>query len=232
MNQPGQQRRIDEIGEESRRRIMDAAEELFAERGYDRTSFVDIAERSGISRGSIPWHFKNKDGLVMAVVERAIGRAMPQERYPELPSMTQVMADYADMLQQLSPRMLFMILTEAMNSTGALHEQYCDFLSQRREGLQQWFRIQRPEGVDPAVAEVREADLAAVISGAAIGIQLQWQIDPDSVDLERALNALAALIDSQERLLQAGTAAPQVAERTARKGTVKATAKKSDRKRT
>jgi TetR/AcrR family acrAB operon transcriptional repressor len=38
-------RRIDEIGEESRRRILDAAEELFAEKGFDKTSFVDIATR-------------------------------------------------------------------------------------------------------------------------------------------------------------------------------------------
>lgn len=33
-------RRIDEIGEESRRRILDAAEELFGERGFDSSTVV------------------------------------------------------------------------------------------------------------------------------------------------------------------------------------------------
>lgn len=82
-------RRIDEIGEESRRRILDAAEELFAERGFDRTSFVDISERSGISRGSLPWHFKNKDGLVVAVFERAIDRVISPERYQSTPALVE-----------------------------------------------------------------------------------------------------------------------------------------------
>ena len=98
VNSPGP-RRIDEIGEESRRRILDAAEELFAERGFDRTSFVDIAKRSGISRGSIPWHFKNKDGLVMAVVERAVERIWPAERYESVPSLSEVFRESAELLR-------------------------------------------------------------------------------------------------------------------------------------
>ncbi|MFE2383795.1 TetR/AcrR family transcriptional regulator [Streptomyces misionensis] len=51
-------RRIDEIGDESRRRILDAAEELFSEFGFDSTSIAGTAERSGISRapsrGNVP----------------------------------------------------------------------------------------------------------------------------------------------------------------------------------
>jgi len=54
---------------ESRSILISAAAELFAEKGFRNTTFVDIAERSGISRGSIPWHFGNKDGLLKAVVE-------------------------------------------------------------------------------------------------------------------------------------------------------------------
>lgn len=203
MTQPAR-RRIDEIGDESRQRILDAAEQLFAERGYDRTSYVDIAERSGISRGSIPWHFKNKAGLVMAVLDRAIKRAVPQERYAEAPTLDQVMADYADLLRKTSAKLVFMILTEAMNSTGSLHEQYRDFLARRRAGMQQWFRAQRPDGVDPDAAAEREKDLAAVFNGAMIGIQLQWQVDPDNVDLGRSLKVLASLVGGHEDQMWTG----------------------------
>jgi TetR/AcrR family acrAB operon transcriptional repressor len=188
-------RRIDEIGEESRRRILDAAEELFGERGFDRTSFVDIAERSGISRGSIPWHFKNKDGLVMAVVERAIERAMPPERYRFVPPLAEVFADSAALVRSDSAPLLFMILAEAVRGTGAVHGQYQEFLARRREGLELWLRVQRPEGVDPETAAERERVFAGMLNGALLGIHLQARIDPDGFDLDEALRTAAALFD-------------------------------------
>lgn len=59
-----------EIGEESRQRILDAAEKLFLEKGYNNTTIVEVGKLSGISYGSIPWHFENKKGLLSAVVRR------------------------------------------------------------------------------------------------------------------------------------------------------------------
>ncbi|WP_432969759.1 TetR/AcrR family transcriptional regulator [Dactylosporangium sp. CA-233914] len=194
MSSPGR-RRIDEIGDESRRRILDAAEQLFAERGFDRTSFVDISERSGISRGSIPWHFKNKDGLILAVVGRAIDRAMGPEHYETVPRLAEVLDEYANWLRSGNSALMFMILTEAMSSTGAVHTQYQEFLARRRKGVEVWLRTQRPEGVDPAFATERERAFAVAVSGAVSGIHLQALIDPDGVDLDTALQALASVFD-------------------------------------
>ena len=59
-----------EIGEESRQRILDAAEKLFLEKGYNGTTIVEVGKLSGISYGSIPWHFENKKGLLLAVLLR------------------------------------------------------------------------------------------------------------------------------------------------------------------
>jgi TetR/AcrR family acrAB operon transcriptional repressor len=198
VSSPGR-RRIDEIGDESRRRILDAAEELFAERGFDRTSFVDIAERSGISRGSIPWHFKNKDGLLMAVFDRAMDRFMGAEHYeaslPALPSLADILLDYANWVRSGNAALSFMILTEAMSSTGAVHTRYQEFVDQRRKGLEAWLRAQRPTGIDPGAAAARERVAAVTINGAVIGIHLQSLIDPDGIDLDSSLQSLAALVD-------------------------------------
>ncbi|MFB9180565.1 TetR/AcrR family transcriptional regulator [Dactylosporangium sucinum] len=188
-------RRIDEIGDESRRRILDAAEELFAERGFDRTSFVDISERSGISRGSIPWHFKNKDGLVLAVVGRAIDRAMGPEHYETVPRLAEVLDEYANWLRSGNSALMFMILTEAMRSTGAVHTQYQEFLARRRKGVELWLRKQRPDGVDPTFATERERAFAVALNGAVTGIHLQALVDPDGIDLDAALQALASVFD-------------------------------------
>ncbi|WP_189154685.1 TetR/AcrR family transcriptional regulator [Lentzea pudingi] len=194
MTSPGT-RRIDEIGDESRRRILDAAEELFAERGFDRTSFVDIARRSGISRGSIPWHFKNKDGLVMAVVERAVGRIWPAERYEAVPSLAEVFAETAELLRTGNSALVFMILVEALGDRGVVHDQYREFFGRRREGIEELLRFKRPAGVDPDRAAAQERTAAVALNGALLGIHLQALVDPENVDLDAALVSVATMFD-------------------------------------
>lgn len=65
--------RREQTSQESRELILAAAADLFAAKGYRQTTFADVAERSGISRGSIPWHFGSKEGLLLAVLERSTG---------------------------------------------------------------------------------------------------------------------------------------------------------------
>ena len=60
-------------GEESRRKILDAAVEVASERGYEGTSIATVSARSGLNASSIYWHFKDKDELIAAVIERSFG---------------------------------------------------------------------------------------------------------------------------------------------------------------
>lgn len=53
-------------------RILDAAEGLFAEKGYSATSLGDVADRVGIRSPSLYNHFKNKEALYEAVLERLL----------------------------------------------------------------------------------------------------------------------------------------------------------------
>ncbi|MFE1754423.1 ScbR family autoregulator-binding transcription factor [Streptomyces anandii] len=53
----------------TRAQVLETAAELFAERGYDATSIVDIAERVGMTKGAVYFHFKNKEAMAIAVVE-------------------------------------------------------------------------------------------------------------------------------------------------------------------
>ena len=53
-------------------RILDAAEDLFAERGYTATSLGDVADRVGIRSPSLYNHFRNKEALYTAVLERLL----------------------------------------------------------------------------------------------------------------------------------------------------------------
>jgi AcrR family transcriptional regulator len=62
-------------GVASRERILDAAGAIAGERGYEGTSINLIAERSGLPASSIYWHFKDKDELIAAVIERSFNEA-------------------------------------------------------------------------------------------------------------------------------------------------------------
>src|SRR5580698_1211656 len=56
----------------TRDRILDAAENAFPEHGVAHTSLADIAELAGLTRGAIYGHFRNKDEVFTAMVERVV----------------------------------------------------------------------------------------------------------------------------------------------------------------
>lgn len=58
--------------EGTRRAVLDAAERLFAERGFSGTSMRDVAEASGVSQPLIQHHFGHKEELYAAALRRAV----------------------------------------------------------------------------------------------------------------------------------------------------------------
>ena len=55
---------------ERRKEILDVAEELFVTKGYDKTSTNDILDIIGIARGTLYYHFKSKEDILNAMIER------------------------------------------------------------------------------------------------------------------------------------------------------------------
>ncbi len=60
-------------GERTAERILDAAEQSFAERGFEGTTLRDVASRVGLRTPSLYNHFAGKESLYAAVLERGIG---------------------------------------------------------------------------------------------------------------------------------------------------------------
>ena len=59
-------------GERTRQRLLDAAEQLFAEKGYSSTSLRGVAGAAGIREPGIYNHFKSKEALYSEVLARAL----------------------------------------------------------------------------------------------------------------------------------------------------------------
>jgi AcrR family transcriptional regulator len=53
----------------TRRRILDAAMRLFAERGYHASSNADVAEAANLTRGAMLYHFPTREDLVEAAID-------------------------------------------------------------------------------------------------------------------------------------------------------------------
>ena len=59
----------------TRERLLDAAEQVFAEKGFYEAAVDEIANRSGTSKGSVYFHFPSKEALFLTVMEQ-LGRRL------------------------------------------------------------------------------------------------------------------------------------------------------------
>ena len=59
---------------ETRRRLLSAAREVFAEKGYPHASVADIVKRAGRAHGSFYLHFANKEAVLQALLEDAMAQ--------------------------------------------------------------------------------------------------------------------------------------------------------------
>ncbi|RDU37147.1 TetR/AcrR family transcriptional regulator [Neobacillus piezotolerans] len=62
--------RVVKKAEERRNEILDAADELFGKKGFDGTTTKDILDKVGIARGTLYYHFKSKEDLMDALIDR------------------------------------------------------------------------------------------------------------------------------------------------------------------
>ncbi|MFD1930214.1 TetR/AcrR family transcriptional regulator [Nonomuraea mangrovi] len=183
--------RREQTSQESRELILAAAAELFAQKGYRQTTFADVAERSGISRGSIPWHFGSKEGLLLAVLERSVdlirsGYAGHLERGAA--ELDHLMEGVEALLRQPTSKLFVTLLVEALEPDSPIRGRYVQIHDTLREQCRRWLEhLPLPPGV---CAEA----VAVTIVGAVIGIHQQWLLAPDRIDPEEVLGTLGMLI--------------------------------------
>ncbi|WP_239654555.1 MULTISPECIES: TetR/AcrR family transcriptional regulator [unclassified Rhodococcus (in: high G+C Gram-positive bacteria)] len=164
---------------------MRSATKLFAEQGFRRTSFEDIAADSGISRGSIPWHFGNKTGLLRAVIDAMTTKVDDQLRRAS--GFDEGIRCMIEVARQPDARLLITLMAEAVEPGSPVHDFYATLQANLRKWMGTWTAsIAIPDGVS------RE-DINAILVGTFIGLHQQWRISPDVVDLERGLLALGSI---------------------------------------
>lgn len=181
--------RRSETGRESRDRILDAAEKLFIELGVASTSFAAIQREAKISRGSIPWHFEHKAGLLLAIVERAT--MMSAAEHQGAVSLHELIEQTKGFLKRPQAALLSALSAESTRPASPSHARYREWHSATRHAfgatIESTDDFELPNGIDSET-------LGAVMFGAVIGLGQQWMLAPDLVDLDGALDALERLL--------------------------------------
>ena len=200
-DKPQRRRRVD--GEVSRNRILDAATEIAAERGYEGTSIGAVSAKCGLPASSIYWHFKDKDDLIAAVIERSFAHVlsawqMPDEGTARERLVTMVLQIGKALLD--SPdflRLGLMLALERRPVEPRARAMFIDVRAQMYSTLCTTARELFPELTDAQIHQ-----LATYAMAGADGLFIAKEIGGDSVDVPALFEMhAAALYDSAVRMV-------------------------------
>jgi AcrR family transcriptional regulator len=192
-------------GELSRERILDAATEIAAERGYEGTSIALVSKKCGLPASSIYWHFKDKDDLIAAVIERSFRAwlraaskiprdATNEERVVGVGAQTaKAFLDSPDFI-----RLGLMLALERRPEEPRARTMFIQVRDQAYQQLTENFRQLMPGLND---ADVRQ--LATYAMAGADGLFIAKEISGDAVDLLALFEMHGrAIYDIAQRLIE------------------------------
>ncbi|MFC4469825.1 TetR/AcrR family transcriptional regulator [Streptomyces xiangluensis] len=96
--------------------ILAAALEEFREHGYHGTSVRDVARRAGITVPMIYYHFDNKQGLLVALLEGAMGEVLQRARLADAEADGRVLERFANVIECVVLHMTHRVATAGLDS--------------------------------------------------------------------------------------------------------------------
>ncbi len=195
---------MQERSETTRRRLLQAAQQLFAQQGYETTSVQQICQAAGVSKGAFYHHFPSKHALFLHLLQRWLAGIQDQlqqaaARMDDVPAGLRAMASGTQGVFQSADGRLAMFLEflsqarldpQVWQATLQPYQQYRDFFAQIvRRGVAEGSL--RP--VDPQVA-------ARAVVALAVGLLLQSVLEPSAEDWPQvAQQSVALLLQGLER---------------------------------
>jgi AcrR family transcriptional regulator len=171
-------------GELSRARILDAATEIAAERGYEGTSIAVVSAKCGLPASSIYWHFKDKDDLIAAVIERSFGSWLSAWRIPDDGNIEERFVGVATQTAKAlldSPDFIRLGLMLALERRPVEPRARAVFLQVRAEAYQQL--ADKFREFMPGLSDGDVRLLATYAMAGADGLFIAKEIGGDAVDL-------------------------------------------------
>jgi len=190
------------IRKHRQRQILQAARDVFAKDGFDSARMDDVADASGLSKGTLYLYYKSKDDLIAGLLKTTFNDLLVQLRaLLEIDKSVETrLLDYA---QQMTTYMqqdastlniayeFYAVAARQPNVRRLLQTYFADYRAALTALLEQG--IKRGE-----FARFDTTQTALTLIALLEGLTLLWFTDPDAVQLETVL--LAALRDFFARL--------------------------------
>lgn len=193
---------IGEKTEATSERIRSVAAELFAEKGYGETSLREIAERLGITKAALYYHYPSKEQLLQAIVQPFFDDirvlvAHAEQELPSGPALRSFFEAYLDML--LGHRTVCALFLRDASSIVAIVPLY-------KEAIHLTRRLNSSIAGPDATDEQRLRTAAAFeVLGVAL-LTSSWLPDiPDDTVRKTLLDAAIRVLDNDDVATQART---------------------------
>jgi AcrR family transcriptional regulator len=182
---------------EAQRRILEAAMEVFGTKGYGNGSLLEVGQKVGLTRQGILHHYPSKEKLLLAMLEYRDdadvagleGQHVPSGEafFDHLVNTTRINTTRPGVLQA------YIVLSADSVTEGHPAQQ---FFRDRYTGLRAMI-VDALHEVAPAAGPDQLRNTASALIGTMDGLQIQWLLDPDVVDMPAAVEvAIRAAIAS------------------------------------
>ena len=170
-----------DVSEERREQILDAAVQVFAERGLHEARMDDIAERSGLSKGALYLYYKSKDAIIAALMRQFFNlgmRDLERLRKGEGPVSERLLAYTRHVAAEMQRMMSVASLAWEFYAIAArqkvVREYFKEFFAEYRAVLAALIQI----GIDRGEFRVVNAEQVAItITGLYEGLALLAVVD-------------------------------------------------------
>lgn len=183
-------RRTKAEADETRTKLLDAAEEVFFEKGVSRTSLGDIAQRAGATRGAVYWHFKDKMDVFVSMLGRI---CLPfdeicDDRFEDLPPLERIRHSILRVFESLDgderTRKVFETALFKMEYVGELSDvrlRHIESSSLARERFARDLSVAAQ--LQPVVLEISPEEAALGLHSLFVGLIHGWVLTQGSFSL-------------------------------------------------
>ena len=178
MTAPERRQRRRAPAEVRRAQILEAALECFATRGYHSATMDDLVRASGLSKGSLYWHFSSKEEVFLALFDRFVEELFDAWSWletEERPSLELVRALGEVFVERLTSDPLPLGAWAEFLLQPRARERYASVLRESRKRLAALVRrgIERGE-----IRDLEPEGIAVALTAATEGTMLQAMVDP------------------------------------------------------
>ena len=162
-----------------REQILAVATEMFGNSGFRGVSVADIANRVGISQPGLLHHFRTKEELLIAALERrdAESSGHVEEAFRDSSVVDAVVSLCRhNMANPESVRLFAVESAESLEPGHPAHEFFRDRYARVRASMAE--RVRKDQELGRLPAELEPAEFAAEIIAIMDGLQVQWLLDP------------------------------------------------------